>query len=54
MRKYRGEGEIDRVGSSPGGSFPSLSSTQSSGNNKVRPYVSPIGKVRVSKFEDTL
>ena len=49
-----GENEIDRVGSSPGGSFPSLSSSQSSGSNKMIPYVSPIGKVRVLKFEDTL
>ena len=42
------------VGSSPWGSFPSLSSSQISGNNKMIPYVSPIGKVRVLKFEDTL
>ena len=54
MRKYRGEEEIDRAGSSPGGSFPSLSSSQSSGSNKIICYVSPIGKVRVLKFEDTL
>ena len=54
MRKYRREQEIDRVGGSPGGHFPSLSSSQSSGNNKMIPYVSPIGKVRVLKFEDTL
>ena len=54
MRKYRGEQEIDRVGSSPGGSFPSLSSSQSSGSNKMIPYVSSIAKVRVLKFEDTL
>ena len=50
----QGEQEIDRVGSSPGGSFPSLSSSQSSGSNKMIPYVSPIGKVRGLKFEDTL
>ena len=37
-----------------GGSFPSLSSSQSKGDNKMIPYVSPIGKVRVLKFEDTL
>ena len=49
-----GEQEIDRVGSSPGGSFPSLTSSQSSGSNIMIPYVSPIGKVRVFKFEDTL
>ena len=49
-----GEQESDRVGSSPGGSFPSLSSSQSSGSNKMIPYVSPIGKMRVLKFEDTL
>ena len=48
------EQEISGVGSSPGGSFPSLSSSQSSGNNKMIPYVSPVGKVRVLKFEDTL
>ena len=48
------EQEISGVGSSPEGSFPSLSSSQSSGNNKMIPYVSPIGKVRVLKFEDTL
>ena len=48
------EQEISGVGSSPGGSFPSLSSSQSSGSNKMIPYVSPIGKVRVLKFEDTL
>ena len=48
------EQEISGVGSSPGGSFPSLSSSQSSGNNKMIPYVAPIGKVRVLKFEDTL
>ena len=48
------EQEISGVGSSPGGSFPSLRSSQSSGNNKMIPYVSPIGKVRVLKFEDTL
>ena len=48
------EQEISGVGSSPGGSFPSLSSSQSSGNNKMIPYVSPIGKVRVLKFEDSL
>ena len=52
--EIQGEQEIDRVGSSPGGSFPSLSSSQSSGSNKMIPYVSPIGKVRVLKFEDTL
>ena len=49
-----GEQEINGVGSSPGGSFPSLSSSQSSGDNRMIPYVSPIGKVRVLKFEDTL
>ena len=43
------EQEISGVGSSPGGSFPSLSSSQSSGDNKMIPYVSPIGKVRVLK-----
>ena len=48
------EQEINGVGSSPGGSFPSLSSSQHSGDNKMVPYVSPIGKVRVLKFEDTL
>ena len=48
------EQEISGVGSSPGGSFPSLSSSQSSRNNKMIPYVTPIGKVRVLKFEDTL
>ena len=48
------EQEINGVGSSPGGSFPLLSCSQSSGNNKMIPYVSPIGKVRVLKFEDTL
>ena len=52
--EVQGEQEIDRVGSSPGGSFPSLSSSQSSGSNKMIPYVSPIGKVSVLKFEDTL
>ena len=36
------------------GVFPSLSSSQSSGNNKMIPYVSPVGKVRALKFEDTL
>ena len=46
--------DINGVGISPGGSFPSLSSSQSSGDNKMIPYVSPIGKVRVLKFEDTL
>ena len=49
MRKYRGEQEIDKVGSSPGGSFPSLSSSQSSGSNKMIPYVYPKEKVRVLK-----
>ena len=48
------EQEINGVGSSPGGSFPSLSSSQSSGDNKMIPYVSPIEKVRVLKLEDTL
>ena len=48
------EQEINGVGSAPGGSFPSLSSCQSSGDNKMIPYVSPVGKVRVLKFEDTL
>ena len=48
------EQEIIGVGSSPGESCPSLSSSQSSGSNKMIPYVSPIGKVRVLKFEDTL
>ena len=48
------EQEISGVGSSPGGRFPSLSSSQSSGDNKMIPYVSPIGKVRVLKFEDSL
>ena len=48
------EQEINGVGSSPGESFPSLSSSQSSGDNKMIPYVSPIGKVRVLKFKDTL
>ena len=48
------EQEIDGVGSSPGGSFPSLSSSQSSGDNKMIPYISPIGKVRVLKFEDAI
>ena len=48
------EQEINGVGSSLGGSFQSLSSSQSSGDNKMIPYVSPIGKVRVLKFEDTL
>ena len=38
------EQEISEVGSSPGGSFPSLSSRQSGGNNKRIPYVSQIGK----------
>ena len=52
--EVQGGTEIDRVGSSPGGSFPSLSSSQSSGSNKMIPYVSPIEKVRVLKFEDTL
>ena len=52
--EIQGGQEIDRVGSSPGGSFPSLSSSQSSGSNKMIPYVSPIGKVRALKFEDTL
>ena len=32
------EQEISGVGSSPGGSFPSLRSSQSSGNNKMIPY----------------
>ena len=50
----RREQEISGVDSSPGGSFPSLSSSESSGNNKMIPYVSPVGKVRVLKFEDTL
>ena len=48
------EQEINGVGSSLGGSFPSLSSSQSCGDNKIIPYVSPIGKVRVLKFEGTL
>ena len=48
------EQQISGVGSSPGETFPSLSNSQSSGNNKMIPYVSPIGKVRVLKFEDTL
>ena len=48
------EQEFNGVGSSLGGSFPSISSSQSSGDNKMIPYVSPIGKVRVLKFEDTL
>ena len=48
------EQEVNGVGSSLGGSFPSLSSSQSSGDNEMIPYVSPIGKVRVLKFEDTL
>ena len=48
------EHEISGVGSSPGGTFPSLSISQSSGNNKMIPYISPIGKMRVLKFEDTL
>ena len=37
--------EINGVGSSLGGSFPSLSSSQSSEDNKMIPYVSPVGKV---------
>ena len=44
-----GEQEIDRVGSSPGGSFPSLSISQSSGSNKMIPYVSPIGNSKGTK-----
>ena len=53
MRKYKGKQEIGRVGSTPGGSFPSLSSRQSSESNKMILYVFLIGKVRVLKFEDT-
>ena len=48
------EQEINGVGSSLGGSFPSLNSSQSSGDKKLIPYVPPIEKVRVLKFEDTL
>ena len=48
------EQEINGVGSSLGGSFPLFSSSQSSGDNKIMPYVLPIGKVRVLKFKDTL
>ena len=48
------EQEINGVGSSLGGSFPSLSSGQSSGDNKMIPYVSPIGKVKVLKFNNTV
>ena len=36
------EQEINGVGSSLEGSFPSLSSSQSSGDNKMIHYVSPI------------
>ena len=38
------EQKINGVGSSLGGSFPSLSSSQSSGDDKMIPYVLPIGK----------
>ena len=38
------EQEISWDGSSPGGSFPSLSCSQSSGDNKMIPYLSPIEK----------
>ena len=48
------ESGMEGVGSLPRGSFPSLSSSQSSGSDKMISYVSPIGKVRVLKFEDPL
>ena len=40
--------------SSPLGSFQSLHSSQSSGREKMIPYVPPSEEIRVLQFEDTL
>ena len=45
---------MSELGSSPLGNFQSLDSSQSSERDKMIPYVSPLEKVRVLQFEDTL
>ena len=45
---------LSELGSSPIGSFQSLKSSQSSDEDKMIPYVPPLGEVKVLWFEDTL
>ena len=45
---------LSKLGSSPTGSFQSLQSSQSSQEDKMIPYVPPLGGVTVLQFEDTL
>ena len=52
--KREEELSLSECGSSPLGSFQSLDSSQSSEKDKMIPYVSPLEKVRVLQFEDTL
>ena len=54
--KEKGEEELNlsEVGSSQLGSFQSPDNSQSSEKDRMIPYVSPLEKVRVLRFEDTL
>ena len=54
--KGKGEEELSlsELGSSPLGSFQSPDSSQSSEKDRMIPYVSPIERVKVLCFEDTL
>ena len=45
---------MSELGSSPLGNFQSPDSSESSQRDKMIPYVSPLEKVRVLQFEDTL
>ena len=54
--KEKGEKELSlsELGSSSIGSFQLLQSSQSSEEDKMIPYVPPLGEVRILGFEDTL
>ena len=56
LSKEEGEKELSlrELCSSPIGSFQLLQSSQSSEEDKMIPYVPPLGEVRVLQFEDTL
>ena len=56
LSKEKGEKELSlsELGKSPIGSFQLLQSSQSSEEDKMIPYVPPLGEVRVLQFEDTL
>ena len=48
------EVSLSELGSSPMGGFQLLHSSQSSEEDKMIPYVPPLGEVRILRFEDTL